>query len=150
MNRGGADASCLTLLRQFVALQRELVKAWLHFHPGALDPWASRRLPRHGELFVRGETWRFHRDGVGVDFQGQESRRMVDVHRAAGTPEAFDAWRLMLYFESLNVAVVKVGAREFPTDDERSLARWLTELETLGLVARDRTDAKLWTLALAN
>ena len=150
MVEGGSEAGCLAQLRQFVAIQRELVTAWLHFHPEALDPWASRRLPRHGEIFVRGESWHFHRHGVGVDFQGKDSRRMVDVHRAAGTPEAFDAWRLMLYFESLNVGVVRVGGREFPTDDERSVEQWLAELEGLGLVARERADVRLWRLSFTN
>jgi hypothetical protein len=147
---GTSAAGCLALLRQFVSLQGELVKAWVRFHPEGLDPWASRRLPRHGEIFARGESWQFHRHGVGVDFQGQESRRMVDVHRGVGTPELFDTWRLMLYLESLNVGSVRVGAREFPTDDERALEQWLQELEHLGLVGRDRSDHKLWRLTLAN
>lgn len=150
MAEGRSVGGCLALLRQFVSLQAELVKAWLHFHPDALDPWAARRLPRHGEIFVRGESWSFHRHGVGVDFQGQDSRRMVDVHRAVGTPHVFDAWRLMLYFESLNVTTVQVGAREFPTDDERSLEQWLMELEGLGLVERDRSDVRLWRLTPTN
>ncbi|WP_224364872.1 DUF6896 domain-containing protein [Hyalangium versicolor] len=150
MAEGRSAAGCVVLLQRFVSLQAELVKAWLHFHPEALDPWAYRRLPRHGEIFVRGESWHFHRHGVGVDFQGQESRRMVDVHRAVGEPQTFDAWRLMLYFESLNVSSVRVGARDFPTDDERSLEQWLLELETLGLVVRDRVDVRLWKLAPTN
>jgi hypothetical protein len=147
---GKSEAGCLVLLRRFVALQAELVKAWLSFHPDALNPWAARRIPRHGEVFVRGERWHFHRHGAGVDFQGQESRRMVDVHRAMGTPEVFDAWRLMLYFESLNVSTVRVGAREFPTDDERFLEQWLMELEGLGLVERERSGVRLWRLNPAN
>jgi len=147
---GTAEAGCLTLLRRFVVLQSELVKAWLLSHPDALDPWAARRLPRHGEIFVRGERWFFHRQGVGVDFQGEESRRVVDVHRALGTPEVFDTWRLMLYLESLNVSTMRVGAREFLMDDERSIEQWLKELEILGLVGRDRSDGKLWRLAPSN
>jgi hypothetical protein len=147
---GSSAAECLVLLRRFVALQSELVKAWLLGHPEALDPWAARRLPRHGEFFARGERWFFHRQGVGVDFQGEDSRRVVDVHRGLGTPEAFDTWRLMLYFESVNVDTVRVGAREFPTDDERSLEQWLRELETLGVVEKDRSDGKLWRLAPTN
>ncbi|WP_224243123.1 DUF6896 domain-containing protein [Hyalangium gracile] len=150
MAEGRSAAGCLVLLRQFVSLQAELVKAWLRFHPEGLDPWASRRLPRHGEIFVRGESWSFHRHGVGVDFQGQDSRRMVDVHRGVGTPELFDSWRLMLYLESLNVGFVRVGARDFPTDDERSVEQWLVELEKLGLVERDRSSEKLWRLAPTN
>lgn len=150
MAEGSSAAECLVLLRRFVALQAELVKAWLRGHPEAMDPWAARRLPRHGELFVRGERWFFHRQGVGVDFQGEDSRRVVDVHRGLGTPETFDTWRLMLYFESINVSTVRVGAQEFPADDERSLEQWLRELHTLGVVARDRSDGKLWRLAPTN
>ena len=150
MAEGTSAAECLVLLRRFVTLQSELVKAFLLGHPEALDPWAARRLSRHGELFVRGERWFFHRQGVGVDFQGEESRRVVDVHRSLGTPEAFDTWRLMLYFESINVSTVRVGAQEFPADDERSLEQWLKELETLGAVARDRSEGKLWRLAPSN
>jgi hypothetical protein len=146
----GTGLGSLTLLRTFVSLQSELVKAWLLFHPGALDPWASRRLPRHGEIFVRGESWHFHRQGVGVDFQGQDSRRMVDVHRGVAMPHVFDAWRLMLYFESLNISSVHAGNQEFLTDDERRLEQWLTELEALGLVERDRTEPRLWRLAATN
>jgi hypothetical protein len=150
VSEGTAEAGCVALLRRFVSLQAELVKAWLLFHPGSMDPWAAKRVARHGEVFVRGERWHFHRHGAGVDFTGDESRRVVDVHRAVGTPEVFDTWRLMLYFESLNLNTVKVGAREFPTDDERSLEEWLKELETLGLVARDRADAQLWRISMAN
>ncbi|MBN1210740.1 MAG: hypothetical protein JXB05_38180 [Myxococcaceae bacterium] len=150
MNERRSEVRCLALLRRFVSLQGELVKAWLYFHPEALDPWAARRLPRHGEIFVRGERWHFHRQGVGVDFQGEDSRRVVDVHRALGTPGVFDAWRLMLYFESLNVSNVQLGAREFPTDDERMIEQWLRELESLGLVERERSDGKLWRLAPEN
>jgi hypothetical protein len=150
VSEGTAEAGCVALLRRFVSLQAELVKAWLLFHPGAMDPWASTRVARHGEVFVRGERWHFHRHGGGVDFTGDESRRVVDVHRAVGTPEVFDTWRLMLYFESLNQTTVRVGAREFPTDDERSLEEWLKELEKLGLVARDRADAQLWRLSMSN
>jgi hypothetical protein len=150
VGEGTAEAGCLALLRRFVSLQAELVKAWLLLHPGGLDPWAAKRVARHGEVFVRGERWHFHRHGVGVDFTGDESRRVVDVHRAVGTPEVFDTWRLMLYFESLNQSTVRVGAREFPTDDERSLEQWLKELEKLGLVVRDRSDAQLWKLAPSN
>jgi hypothetical protein len=147
---GKAEAEGLALLRRFVSLQSELARAWLRFHPEGLNPWASRRLPRHGELFLRGERWHFHRHGVGVDFQGQDSRRVVDVHRALGTPEAFDTWRLMLYLESLNVNSVRVGARDFPTDDERALEQWLKELEGLGLVERDRSEGVLWRLTPSN
>jgi hypothetical protein len=75
---------------------------------------------------------------------------VVDVHRAVGTPEVFDTWRLMLYFESLNQSTVRVGAREFPTDDERSLEQWLLELEKLGLVSRDRMEPQLWRLSMSN
>lgn len=145
---GTSGAGGLELLRRFVSLQVELVKAWLQFHPEALEPWAAKRVPRHGEVLVQGERWRFHRHGVGVGFQGQESGRDVDVHRAAGTPEVFDAWRLMLYFESLNVNTVRVGARDFPTDDERSLEQWLTELEGLGLV--ERSGVRMWRLTRSN
>ncbi len=60
--------------------------------------------------------------------------------------EVFDAWHLMLYFEFLNVSSVWVGAREFPTDDERSLEQWLTELEGLGLVQRGRSGVRPWRL----
>lgn len=150
MAEGTTEAGGLVLLRRFVALQAELVKAWLQGHPEAMDPWASRRLPRHGEFFVRGERWFFHRQGVGVDFQGEDSRRVVDVHRAMGTPEAFDTWRLMLYCESLNLGTLRLGAREFPTDDERSLEQWLLTMEALGLVERDRADGRLWRLTPSN
>ena len=147
---GNSEAGSLVLLRRFVSLQVGLVKEWLRSHPGALDAWAAKRIPRHGEVIVGGERWRFQRHGAGVGFQSEESRRTVEVHRAVGTPEVFDAWRLMLYFESLNTSTVRVGAREFPTDDERSLEQWLVELEGLGLVERERSAARMWRLTRSN
>ncbi|MFL5350961.1 MAG: DUF6896 domain-containing protein [Hyalangium sp.] len=150
MAEGTSEAGGLELLRRFVSLQAELVKAWMQFHPEALDPWAAKRIPRHGELTVRGERWRFQRHGAGVGFQGEESRWTVEVHRAVGTPEVFDAWRLMVYFESLNVNTVRMGARDFPTDDERSLEQWLVALEGLGLVERERSGVRMWRLTRSN
>jgi hypothetical protein len=112
-----------------------------------VDPWAARRLPRHGEIAARGERWRYHRHGAGVSFEGQDSRRVVDVHRAVRLSEAFDAWRLMLYLESINVPTLRMGAREHPADDEHAIEQWLSELGALGLVRPDRTFARLWRLA---
>ena len=75
----------------------------------------------------------------------------VDVHRAVGTPEilrhvAPDDCRLRVPQHEQRPH----GAHEFPTDDERSLGQWLVELESLGLVQRDRSDGKLWRLCPEN
>jgi hypothetical protein len=147
MDEGRSAAEGWTLLRRFVSLQAELLRALMQGSSGAEAFRAAQRLPRHGELQVRGERWRFHRHGGGVGFEGSDSRRVVDAHRALGAPEAFDAWRLMLYLESIGVNSLYLGAREFLTDDERELEQWLAELEGLGLVRREPREVRMWRLA---
>jgi hypothetical protein len=147
MDEGRSAAEGWTLLCRFVSLQTELLRTLMQGRSGEEAFRAAQRLPRHGELLVRGERWRFHRHGVGVGFEGADSRRVVDAHRAVGAPEAFDAWRLMLYLESIGVSAVHLGAREFLTDDERELEQWLAELERLGLVRRELREVRMWRLA---
>jgi hypothetical protein len=147
LEEGQSVAESQLLLRRFVSLQAELLRTLMQLHPEVMDPWAAKRLPRHGELSARGERWRFSRQSTGVSFEGQDSRRVVDAHRAVRLPETFDAWRLMLYFESINMPTVQLGAQEYATDDEQAVEQWLLELEKLGLVRQDRTLAKLWKLA---
>jgi hypothetical protein len=147
VEEGQSVAESQLLLRRFVSLQAELLRTLIQIHPEVMDPWAAKRLPRHGEITARGERWRFHRNGAGVSFEGQDSRRVVDVHRAVRLPETFDAWRLMLYFESINVPTLQLRAQEHATDDEHAVEQWLLELEKLGLIRQDRTFSRLWKLA---
>lgn len=147
MEEGQSVAESQLLLRRFVSLQAELLRTLMQAHPEVMDPWAAKRLPRHGELTARGERWRFSRHGAGVTFEGQDSRRVVDVHRAVRLPETFDAWRLMLYFESINVPTIQFGEQEHATDDEQAVEEWLMGLGKLGLIRQDRTFVRLWKLA---
>lgn len=88
-------------------------------HPDLRDWRFLTDFPRSGELRLGGESWMFKRHGAGLMFTNSAGM-VVDIHRDIVTPQAFDAYRLAQYIESL---VPKASASMEETEPQARLDR---------------------------
>ena len=125
----------LESLRRFVALQRYLIKA-LKLSPNVNEINFRKELP--SEVILENEKWHVKPHGVGVRFQCNATGEVVDSHVGfIESPDAVDAWRLTIYFESKNE-----GSSCFENWHET-----LMNLERDGLVRRDNVNNRLFVIA---
>lgn len=94
------EAWLLAKVQDFVALQIALVASFRAAFPDVKDLDDLLDAPRVGMVEFEGRPWRLQRHGVGFAFCSQDAV-LVDVHRQFTSPERFDAWRIMLYLESI-------------------------------------------------
>jgi hypothetical protein len=93
-------AELLMLIRAFVVLQSRLLAAFREAYPDVADWPLLLDCPKSGELMVRGENWTFRKHGTGLHFSNAAGI-VVDMHRALPDAGVFDAWRVLLYLESI-------------------------------------------------
>ncbi|MBF2016002.1 MAG: hypothetical protein IGS23_12515 [Rivularia sp. T60_A2020_040] len=97
------SAEAIQIISEFVELQNNLILAFRQIYPNVSKSF-SVNCPRQGLLSLEGEKWTFDKHGVGVYFQSEKSDIIVDIHAGfVDYPQAFDAWRLVQYFESKGV-----------------------------------------------
>ena len=89
----------LNEIRRFVELQNLLITEFCRCYPQVKDSRTLHHAPRTGCLSTMEGLWLFRKHGAGICFlnaQGVE----IDSHRAFGSPDLFDAWRIRIYLES--------------------------------------------------
>ncbi len=97
------SAEAVQIISEFVEAQNNLICAFRQIYPNVSKSF-SVYCPRQGLLSLQGEKWTFDKHGVGVYFQEEKSYTIVDVHAGfVDYPQAFDAWRLVQYFESKGI-----------------------------------------------
>ncbi|AFY57985.1 hypothetical protein Riv7116_5616 [Rivularia sp. PCC 7116] len=91
------------IISEFVKLQNNLNCTFRQIYPNVIKSF-SANCPRQGLLSLQEEKWTFDKHGVGVYFQSEKSYTVVDIHAGfVDYPQAFDAWRLVQYFESKGI-----------------------------------------------
>ena len=91
----------LDVTRAFTRVQSKLVRELLAAQ--ALHDHEYFRDLRDGTIALDGEQWTFHRHGAGVTFRSDRGA-VVNAHVAlVEVPDGVDAWRLLLYLESLGI-----------------------------------------------
>ncbi|MEO1429296.1 MAG: hypothetical protein AAFV71_09580 [Cyanobacteria bacterium J06633_8] len=91
------------IISEFVKLQNNLNLAFRQIYPNVIKSFCAN-CPRQGLLSLQEEKWTFDKHGVGVYFQSEKSYVVVDIHAGfVDYPQAFDAWRLVQYFESKGI-----------------------------------------------
>lgn len=100
----------LTVLVEFVALQRRLVASLLSLYPEITRNELLLGTPFKVELCMDAQMWDVSRHGVGVMFRRRDPKPnlVVDVHVEIQNPNRLDAWRLQQFVES------KGAVLEFP------------------------------------
>ena len=91
----------LQLIREYVILQEKLVlEAVSKLDPAATEFDFEYSLPP--TITIDGTVWSTKAHGAGVMFVNSRTRTIVDVHVGfMDSPNAFDAWRLVQYCESI-------------------------------------------------
>ncbi len=97
------SAEAVKIISEFAELQNKLNLEFRHIYPN-INQSFSANCPRQGLLSLEGEKWTFDKHGVGVYFQSEKKYIVVDIHAGfVDYPQAFDAWRLVQYFESKGI-----------------------------------------------
>lgn len=97
------SAEAVQIISEFVELQNNLNCEFRQIYPNVTKSF-SANCPRQGLLSLQEEKWTFYKHGVGVYFQSEKSYIIVDIHSGfVDYPRAFDAWRLVQYFESKGI-----------------------------------------------
>jgi len=133
----------LALLKSYVAAQEGLC--------AALDYDASAdkslfNLPKRGTVSFEGETWSYHKHGVGVCFKNPINDAEIDVHEHLESPSAFDAWRIETYVSSIKVQQVRHGSETHGTSG-RELNALLKALVKKGVLVENQRSSHLMSIA---
>lgn len=116
----------------FCALQRKLVQRFREtVRPTDFERFSG--IPRTGHINFEQQTWTYRCHGAGVLFQGPHA--VVDAHIGLKDfPSAIDAWRLLLFLESVGISSLLFEQRSIPADDERALNSLLEQLVAAGVL----------------
>jgi hypothetical protein len=116
------------LIRKLVVLQGKLLEAFKSAYPKAQDWQWLFHFPSTGEVSVDQEQWKFRKHGAGIAFTSR-SGVVVDLHDGLPDTSLVDAWRLLLYLESI----------KFMKDSDQAqqdLEKQLAELARSGLLRK--------------
>jgi hypothetical protein len=93
-------------------------------------------IPKSGSIVLNNEVWCFQRHGSGVLFKSSKDGTVIDAHLGMiKAPDAFDAWRLMQYFESMGVGIAKYDDATYEVETERQVEVLLEKLSKDGHLA---------------
>lgn len=93
----------LNKVRQLIELQHKLFFDFKKTYPSVKDYENMLDVPKHGNLTVTGENWKFTRHGVGLKFERLADGLLVDMHKYVNKPELFDAWRVKHFLLAFNI-----------------------------------------------
>jgi hypothetical protein len=128
-------------LRIYVSVQRGLIFALCELD-GVEETPGLTGVPWLGSLAHNDSFWEFQKHGAGVSFSKTSTGTVIDAHiEMFDAPDAFDAWRLVQYFESSCVESVGYQNELFDVTNERKVEDLLDRLHR---------DGKLSTLNRGN
>lgn len=134
------ESNLLEQLQSFVDLQVSLVAAFHKNFPEVTDLQFMLDAPKTGCVETPTGLWLFKKHGGGLAFKNWDGIT-VDVHRCFGSPEAFDAWRIMQYLESISQFNDDEDEDDSHGDsdqvDHRQVESELADLASSGQLSRD-------------
>lgn len=96
------ETEVVSIIHSFVEKQHGLVDRLREKLAGDFDVFSLRK-SAPGMIDALNDTWAVAVHGVGVRFTGTKTEEVVDAHVGLfDFPDAFDAWRLGLYAESIH------------------------------------------------
>lgn len=93
-------AKLIAHMRRYIELQSLLLATFKQAFPGVSDWEYLLDAPKTGKLQADGDTWVFRKHGRGIHFENQDGV-VVDAHQHVSDEYGIDAWRVLVYIESL-------------------------------------------------
>ena len=118
-------------LRRFISIQRALLSR-ISSHIDLDDQHFNNLRP--GELFLEGESWRYHGHGAGLTFEC--GRNTINVHVMPRLVEAVDSWRLSIYLDAQDIRLVEYSGEPQEVDDEAKVSNLLERMTQEGKLIR--------------
>lgn len=111
------------VLKDFSCTQRKLVDAFLKL-AGENEDW-----PKHGEITINGEKWKFRKHGAGACFINENTQEEIDIPTGLGpNPNKIDDWQLEIYFTSIPKIIVSFNNKEYNLHSVKCLKKLLANL----------------------
>lgn len=115
-------------VRAFAGLQARLVFSLCNSCCG-LKQLELNGIPKGGSLVLNNDVWGFQRHGSGVLFKAIKDGTVIDAHLGIfKAPDAFDAWRLLQYFESVGIGSAEYANASYGVATERQVEALLEKL----------------------
>lgn len=138
----------IELIREFSKTQAELCHQLAAEYALSNDDDLITLVPKSGLLSVGGQHWSFAKHGLGVLFSSQSDARVIDAHSGPiSLPHAFDAWRLMQFFEALDVQKVEAGSSAFSVGSRIEVENLLAALADEGSLSGVAAQPSMYVLA---
>lgn len=91
-------------ISQFITLQNQLINKFREGFPEIKDLEYLLDCPRNGYIETLGEKWYVQRHGAGICFKGEQSGKVIDVHKGIFSYENHvNSWGLLQYLESIGI-----------------------------------------------
>lgn len=142
-----SDKAIVVALNDYVAIQEKLIAEFQkQYHSLSVEVDLLKQ-PKSGVLSAIGEKWKFQKHGVGIAFEGDISKKIIDINRGIiNYKKAFDSWRLAEYFESSNCFEVTWKLNTFTADDDDDLDRLFELLKQANIIKLVSTQYKLYEM----
>jgi hypothetical protein len=109
----------LGILSEFVELQEQILIFFQQSFPQISDRLFLIDCPKSGFFSAAGEEWKFQKHGTGINFVGQNTGQIIDVHcDVFSSPRRLDSWRLCQYFDSIGIDQIVYSSHVFEVSDE--------------------------------
>ncbi|MEK6540920.1 MAG: hypothetical protein AABZ45_02230 [Pseudomonadota bacterium] len=141
--------AAIEMIIEFSETQADLCRELVAQYGLSSDEELITLVPKKGQLTLEGQLWSFARHGLGVLFSSQSDSRIIDAHeRPVSLPQALDAWRLMQFFEALNIENVEAGGTNFPVGSRVEVGELLTALVNEGSLSGVADQPNMFVLPL--
>ncbi|MEM8830288.1 MAG: hypothetical protein AAGE96_13155 [Cyanobacteria bacterium P01_G01_bin.19] len=134
-----------SVIREYADIQERLIEEFENQHHSFLNESDFIIKPKTGILYAMDEKWKFRKHGLGIDFEGSNSGKIINAHVGIiNYKRGFDSWRISEYFESLNYSEIVWNSNKIDIDDSKELDKLLELMEKGSLIKKVSEKYKLY------
>lgn len=141
------DKELILSLKDFSHIQEKLIWEFQKKYHLLDNNTGYLKSPKTGLLSAINEEWKFQKHGIGICFENIKSGKTIDAHNGIGiNKKAFDAWRLMQYFESIGIDEIVWKSKPYYTENDNELDELLEILSKINVIKQISNRNKLYEL----